>query len=154
MSRMSLLIPLLVLAACGAPATGGSARSSPTPSPDRDDPVSSGPGVPGRNGKGPGYEIVEPRPGMHEVGARPFERVVPGEDGRRLTVIFWSGVEPCHVLDRVEVQESAAKVTITLYEGSAPKARNTACIEIAVKKAVEVELDGPLAGRKVIDGAS
>jgi hypothetical protein len=152
--RTILLIPMLVLAACGSPAAEGSARSSPTPSPDRDEPVSSDPGVPGRNGSGPGYEIVEPRPGMHDVRARPFERVKPSEDGRRLTVIFWSGIEPCNVLDRVEVEETAGSVTITLYEGSAPAARNTACIEIAVKKAVEVELDEPLGGRKVVDGAA
>jgi hypothetical protein len=91
---------------------------------------------------------------MSDVRARPFERVKPGGESRSLTVIFWSGVEPCNVLDRVEVEESANSVTITLYEGSAPAAKNTACIEIAVKKAVEVELDKPLGGRKVIDGAA
>jgi hypothetical protein len=89
------------------------------------------------------------------AGVRPigFNRAQPLGDGSTLRVIFWSGVEPCSVLDHVEVQETARNVTITLYEGSDPEAGDVACIEIAMKKAVDVTLQAPLEKRAVIDGA-
>ena len=111
--------------------------------------------MPGQDDEGPGlsYELVQPKPGMQDDQEVPFARAKGKKDSTTLTVIFWSGVEPCNVLDRVEVEETPKDVTITLYEGSDPQTGDAACIEIAVKKAVEVELDEPLGDRKVIDGA-
>ncbi len=99
-----------------------------------------------------GPERVEPRPGMANVRPRSFEEAEP-LDERTLAVRFWSGVEPCYVLDRVEVEESDETVTITLYEGSDPAEPDAVCIEIALWKEVLVELDAPLDGREVVDGA-
>lgn len=96
---------------------------------------------------------VTPRPGMADVRPRRFEEVEP-LDERTLAVRFYSGVEPCYVLDRVEVVEAAESVTITLYEGSDPAEPDAVCIEIAVWKEVLVELGAPLAGREVVDGGA
>lgn len=140
----------LVLAACGQPGgglvPGGGGATSP------DEAVSATP-APGPEPTGPGYTLVEPRPGMAGVHPIGFERARPLGDGSTLRVIFWGGVEPCSVLDSVEVEETDERVTITLYEGYDPDAGDVACVEIALKKAVDVTLSRPLGGRTLIDGA-
>ncbi|MEU4533687.1 hypothetical protein AB0G15_02355 [Streptosporangium sp. NPDC023825] len=77
----------------------------------------------------------------------------PSKDGRSLRVTWWSGVEPCNVLDRVTVRETSKRVTVTLWEGPSSKAQNVACIEIAIQKVTTVKLKKPLGARKVVDGA-
>jgi hypothetical protein len=98
-------------------------------------------------------EFVEPRPGMVDVRPIPWTRVTTSDNGRVLTVRFWSGVEPCSVLDHVDVEYSEDSVTVTLYEGRNPDQQDVACIEIAMLKAVRIELEAPLGGRRVRDGA-
>lgn len=95
------------------------------------------------------------RPKGHTVGTHKvrWESAKPSKDGRRITVVWWSGVEPCHTLDRVKVRETSRRVTITLYEGQAAKARDVACIEIALKKSTTVKLKAPLGAREIVDGA-
>jgi hypothetical protein len=44
-------------------------------------------------------------------------------------------------------------VTITLFEGSDPKAANRYCIQIAVQRATDVTLRQRLANRTLVDGA-
>ncbi|MEU1720180.1 hypothetical protein [Nonomuraea sp. NPDC005692] len=73
--------------------------------------------------------------------------------GKQVRLTWWSGVEPCTVLDRVKVKETAKKVTITLYEGTSPKAKNVSCIMLALEKTTTVKLKHPLAKRKLVDGA-
>jgi hypothetical protein len=92
---------------------------------------------------------------MADVRAIGWDRVDVAGDDRTLTVHFWSGVEPCSVLDRVDVRYGDDAVTITLYEGHDPSAdgKDVACIEIAVAKSVTITLDEPLAGRDSVDGA-
>jgi hypothetical protein len=102
----------------------------------------------------PGPQIVEPTPGMANVRARPFDSATIGDDGRTVTIDFWSGVEPCTVLDHVAVDYGAHDVTITLFEGNDPYAGNGACIDIAVQKQVVIVLDEPLGGRALVDGAA
>jgi hypothetical protein len=82
-----------------------------------------------------------------------WEKAKPSRDGRKLKIIWWSGVEPCHVLDHVKVRETTKTVTVTLYEGQARGAGDVACIQIAIQKTTTVKLKAPLGKRKVIDGA-
>ena len=133
-----------LLGACGDPTTVAGAPGDP------DQPISSSPGQDGPPGGG-GPQTVTPRPGMADVHPVAWRRSTA--DGSSVTVRFYSGVEPCNVLDRVEVAETDASVTITLYEGSDPARPGAACIELAVLKAVTVELDRPLGDRRLIDGA-
>lgn len=134
---------------CAAPA-GGAADAS-----DCDDTVV---GSPGDDGKimdpGDGAQAVEPRPGMAGVRPHSFDHAVVADDGRTVTVFFWSGVEPCYVLDHVDVEYGANAVAITLFEGHDADAGDVACIEIALLKKVVVELDEPVGDREIVDGAA
>ena len=121
---------------------------------DPDTPVSSGPITGDEPPADGGPQLVEPRPGMAGVYARPFDSATVGDDDTTVTIDFVSGVEPCSVLDRVDVVYGGDAVTITLFEGYDPDAGDVACIEIGVFKRVVVQLDEPLAGRKIVDGAA
>ena len=96
---------------------------------------------------------VEPRPGMDDVRPVGWENARLTPSGRSLRVTYWSGVEPCNVLDRVDVRYTDEDVVVTLFEGYDPEARDVACIEIALKKVVVVALEEPLEGRRIVDGA-
>jgi len=103
---------------------------------------------------GQGAELVTPQPGMAGTHPVRWTGAEPLRDGAALRVTWISGVEPCSVLDRVELAETATEVRITLIEGSDPASPDTACIELGVTKVVEVPLAAPLAGRTLVDGAA
>ncbi|MDP8929628.1 MAG: hypothetical protein M3O70_13910 [Actinomycetota bacterium] len=145
----AVLTALTVLvAACGgmAPTASDQDPEQPT-SCSATDPCASPPTEPA------GPEIVTPRPGMADVHPVPFDSATPEGDGMVVRVVWWSGMEPCYVLDHVEVAETGTTVTITLYQGHDPAARDVACIELAVQKSTLVELDQPLRNREIVDGA-
>ena len=121
--------------------------------PDCNDTSIGDPGNPGDPGTGE-PQIVEPTPGMDHVGQTAFDTAMIGADDTTLTIVFWSGVEPCYVLDHVSVSYGADAVTVTLFQGSDPNADDVACIAIALQKQVSITLDEPLAGRAIVDGAA
>jgi hypothetical protein len=88
---------------------------------------------------------------MDNVHPIEWERVE--QRGRRLRVFFTSGVEPCSVLDHVQVDYRPREIVVTLFEGSDPKARDQACIAMAESKATDVKLTEAVRGRRVVDGA-
>jgi hypothetical protein len=98
--------------------------------------------------------VVAPTPGMADVYRRPFDDATVGADGVTVTIDFVSGIEPCYVLDHVDVVEGPDTVTITLYEGHDPAAGDVACIDIGVFKATVVTLAAPLGDRTIVDGAA
>ena len=91
---------------------------------------------------------------MDGVAPIPFDKVVVGPDGRTLTIFFWSGVEPCYVLDRVDVEENPARSRSRSSRDTIRSAVSAVCIDIALLKKVEVQLDAPAAGRRIVDGAA
>jgi hypothetical protein len=101
----------------------------------------------------PSASPVVPTPGMAGVRARGWDDADVSADGRRVTISFVSGIEPCAVLDHVDVDYGAGAVTVTLYEGHDPGAGDVACIDIGVFKSVVVDLNEPLGDRTVRDGA-
>jgi hypothetical protein len=150
-STIALSLLLLALAACGDPSTSPAAGGPTTTTLDPETPVSSTPGD--HPGGQPHPRVVEPRPGMADVHPIPWQRVSAAADDTTLKVHFTSGVEPCYVLDSVDVKYQAKKVIVTLQEGHEPQDEDTACIDLAEFKVTEVALDEPLDGRKVVDGA-
>jgi hypothetical protein len=97
-------------------------------------------------------QVVVPRPGMDNVRARPFDTASVGKDDRTVTIDFVSGIEPCYVLDHVNVRYGVKAVTITLFEGNDASAGDVACIDIGVFKRTVITLDEPLGDRSIVDG--
>lgn len=171
--RRLALVALLLLAACA----GSDGAATPPASDATDATPTEVAGTSGSTGSGeilcpepspgslpePGCEpppepdtaeLVTPRPGMAGTRPIPWTGAEPLGDGATLRVTWISGVEPCQVLDRVEVAETATEVRVTLIEGSDPASPDAVCIELGVPKAVEVPLAAPLADRTVVDGAA
>ena len=140
------LVTAFVLVACGADQPLADPQQPP------DAPVSAPPADPGGDDAGT-PQAVTPRPGMADVRPIAWERATVDDDDRTVSVVWWSGVEPCNVLDHVAVGYTETDVTITLFEGHDPAQPNAACIEIAQQKVTDIVLDEPLAGRDLIDGA-
>jgi hypothetical protein len=142
-ASVACVVSFLLLVGCGEPSTIGA--GSP------DDPVVSTPEPddPDRIGKGP--QRVVPRTGLVDVGPISWQRAKPTGDGRSIEVFWYSGVEECNGLDRVELAETSDEIEITLFEGRVPEAE--VCIEIAVKKVTTVALEEPIGDRAVTDGA-
>ena len=138
-------IPVVDPETCGEQVTGDGpdAAASDTPCPGDDRIAEPG-----------GAQRIEPRPGMADVRPRPFDTAVVSDDGHSVLVSFWSGVEPCYVLDHVDVRYGDHAIAITLFEGHDASAGDVACIEIAVLKEVVVRLDEPAGDRRIVDGAA
>jgi hypothetical protein len=101
----------------------------------------------------PSAQPAAPKPGMVDVRPQPFTSATVGDDDVTVTVTYWTGIEPCAVLDHVDVAYGPSAVAVTLFVGSDPTADNVACAEIAVLRSTTFTLDEPLAGRSIDDGA-
>ena len=168
---VALAIAVVVLIVAGVAAAGGG-DPAPPKTPVAESPVSNAPcGKDVGLGSGPDTAVsykpcpgddpidlvghaqtVVPTPGMDNVNPTSWIKAEPSADGTSVTVRFWSGVEPCYVLDHVDVAYGNDAVTITLYQGNDPTAGDVACIDIAMLKQVVVPLDKPLDGRRIVDG--
>jgi len=134
-----------------APAPGCGREHASDAGPDAT--VATVPCIPGPQRR-PQPLIVVPRSGMANIRPIAFTSTAVRSDDRTLDVRFWSGIEPCSVLDHVDVAYGADAVMITLFEGSDPSAGMVACPDIAMLKQATVQLDQALAGRRIIDGAA
>lgn len=154
---------LLLATACGEPGASGRDGSAPE-APGGEPPAGSSPEAPIGSTPSPcddgaacdppasRWRRVEPRPGMAGVHPIGFHRAHP--DGERAVLVrFYSGVEPCAVLDHVDVAYGRKAITVTLFEGHEPGSEADVCIEVAEAKEVRVPLDEPLGGRDIRDGA-
>jgi hypothetical protein len=150
------LFLVAALGACGSPSDpidAGGEPAATTTTLDPETPVSSTPGDDDGSQTKPHPRVVEPHPGQADLYPLRWQKIDVGEDDRTLAVHFTSGVEPCYVLDHVDVAYRTNEVEITLYEGHDPDDEDTACIEIAEFKVTKVHLEEPLGGRKLVDGA-
>ncbi|MEU6407933.1 hypothetical protein [Microbispora sp. NPDC046933] len=154
--RKLWVVALLFLAvACGGTSSTSASPEQPEGSPsgagaDHGSPAAASP--PGTAPAGTPSPVTPAGPTLNPRKV-PWESATPADDGRSLDVVWWSGVEPCSVLDRVEVTETAREVTVTLYEGQDRRSPDAVCIAIAILKTTKVHLKAPLDGRKVVDGA-
>lgn len=149
------LLATTLLVACGSPAeppAGAGSEPQDVPA-GSDSPVSVAP-MPGGSDQGLGGrpQRVRPRPGMTDVRPVGWEKARQTPDGRHLRILYWSGVEPCNVLDHVDVAYEPERIIVTLYEGSDPEQKDVACIELALQKVVKVRLAEPVDGRAIVDG--
>ncbi len=140
--RLSALAFALLAISCAGGARPGAGQADPE-SPVTSSPVSPGPVDPAQP------RLVEPRDGL--VDARPV--AVEGHevlDERTLLLRFYSGVEACYGLVRVDVTYGEGAVTVLVIGGRVPSA--DLCIELAELVSTRVTLEEPLGGRRVVDG--
>ena len=93
------------------------------------------------SGRDRGLVDVRPVPidSVEVLGPTTLELTVEGE------------VEPCFVIDRVDIVETADAVELTVHAGSEPGA---VCIQIVELHTVVAELAQPLGDRALIDGST
>jgi hypothetical protein len=149
-----LLLLVITIAVAGVAAGCGATAPSAPPSADRSAPVDAPPGDGGDGGVvtppnegggggigGPGGpEQVVPKPGQLLVHPVPVTSIEARVNGRHvvLNARWWSGVEPCAVLDSVGVARDGQTITITLFEGTSDA--DVVCIAIAVEKVTVIDL--------------
>ncbi len=96
---------------------------------------------------------VEPREGLVDVVATPWEAVAPVDEDQVVLEVAWTGGNPtCFGLDRVDVDEGEDAVTITVFTGQDPEV--DLCTMEAVYTSTRVELSEPLGPRSILDGAA
>lgn len=153
------LLPLLFLvAACGNAAAPSPSADPVTPSPDApvtappDDPGASDPGAGG--GDLGGVKDVVPKPGQLDVRDVSAETITaePGAGSISVTAVWWSGVEPCNVLDSIVVAAEDGGWAITLREGRGPE--DVACIAIAEQHRTSFEIPDVAPGTYTIRDAT
>lgn len=155
LAALAALATILALSGCGSgDTTDDDSLDTGASTTDPDEPISGLPGEPpGELGE---PELVEPQPGAVDPTPIPFESAEPERDDEAsLRVRYTTGVPPCTVLDRVEVDETDGSVTLTVYVGADPDMSPAqVCIELAREYETIVELGEPLGDREVVDGAT
>ena len=117
----------------------GSSETPPTPEPTPSVPPSDGPDESGE------------APPQFGLALQSYAVVSP----TMLRVTYAIGVPECYGrLDSTEVVETVQSVTITLTSDPMFKPKDVACPDIALMQTTTVDLDAPLAGRAVLDGAT
>ena len=149
---VGLLTLALVLGACSA---GGAASTNPTQAPT-DAPVtappSDGASAEPSADPGTGAKPVVPKPGQLDVHQVPADSLTARVDGNTVVVnpVWTSGVEPCTILDHVEVTKGDGTITIALFEGRGPE--DVVCIAIAEEHTTEIEIPDVAAGTwRIVD---
>lgn len=141
-----------VLVACGSERGVDPAAPQPqTTAPDEPVPDSPG-GLPPGGGEDQGPQRVEQRGGLVDPRPLAWERAKVVRGGKAVDLVFWDGVEDCYGVARVEVEYRPRLIEVSLFGGRDPDAE--VCIELALKKVIRVELEEPLAGRRIVDGSS
>ena len=133
--RNLLILAVLVIAACGD-AVGPSTTVPPVTTAPLADEIVGDDGTVWRVITATGTAL-NPQP-LTEA------EVISIEDDIVALGIFM-GVEPCSVIDRVEIEETADAVDIVIFSGTGDPAAT--CIAIAEARAVVVALDAPLGDR-------
>jgi hypothetical protein len=143
---IGLLSTALVLAACSSAAAPSVPAPSAAPSENPTQPPPDAPvTAPPTDGMGqipldPGGKFVLPKPGQLDVHPVQADSLAARVDGSTIvvTVTWTSGVEPCTVLDSIEVRKGQARFTVTLREGHGPE--EVVCIAIAEQHKTEFEI--------------
>ncbi|HEU0236503.1 MAG TPA: hypothetical protein VFR14_08695 [Candidatus Limnocylindrales bacterium] len=96
-----------------------------------------GGGLPGDPGQ---PQLVVPQSGQLMVHPVAIAELLARVEGRSVTLNarWWSGVEPCSVLDSVTIDRDGSTITIGLHEGTSDL--DAVCIAIAVEKVTVIDL--------------
>lgn len=149
---LAVLAVSVLIAACSGAAAPTAPGPTPSPSPTpgasgggsdpgagSGEPIGGAPGDPGVVDPGQPRFVV-PQPGQQNVHPVAIEQMDARVDGRHavLNARWWSGIEPCTVLDSVAWKRDGKTITISVREGSGQG--DLICIDIAVYKATVIDL--------------
>jgi hypothetical protein len=147
--RLAVILGLAVLTVSMGCADAG----PPDPEPDAIDHVDDSPDV--------AEATVTPRPGMLDVEPVRIWFEYGRVDEHTMLLTFPSQGPPCEVLDRIEVDETDTRLTITLYQGRDPESDpNEACdgrldrvfdVEVPLSRPFELEVDVLINGGSLTD---
>lgn len=154
---LCLLSLSLLLVACSAAA--GPSASAPPASPSPDAPVTAPPSDPADPSLDPGQigdgaKVVIPKPGQLDVHDVKADSLTARVDGSTIVVTasWFSGVEPCNILDSVIVAKGQGSFAITLREGRGPQ--DVVCIAIAELHKTDIAIPDVAPGTyQITDGA-
>jgi hypothetical protein len=146
-----LAVSLLIAACAGAAAPSAPASEGPPsetpggsgggsdPGTESGEPIGGAPGDPGLPDPGQ-PQFVVPKPGQQNVHPVKVQEVEARVEGRHavLNARWWSGVEPCNVLDSVAWKRDGKTITISVREGSGDG--DVMCVDLAVYKAAAIDL--------------
>jgi hypothetical protein len=139
--------------ASGAGSEPGNIGSLPpdTPVGGGADPGAGGGGQPPAAGQ---PQVVRPQPGTIDPREVGIGTLLAQVESRQVLVNarWWSGVEPCYVLDRVAVSRAGNTFTVALFEGAGQA--DAMCIEIAVEKVTAIDLGELEPGTYTIEASS
>ena len=157
------LIGCSALAAAATPTTSlPSASTAPHAAgtgapPTASDPGTSAPGAPGSgvitsppggpDSHGPlddGATLVKPDPKIVDLHPQGWDHVAVSPNGKTLTVYFWSGVQSCYGLGKVNVSTVNGVLSIRLFTGVQPDMVGKPCVEMAQLYKTIVHLPQPL----------
>lgn len=129
--------------------SGGGVTGSPGSGPG-----STEPGFPGSADPGTG---TQPDDSVHAMPTNPLAVRVDNYyryDGQHVVLSYTIGVPECYGdIATPKVQEGSRSVTVTLTRVPPKVDGDVACIEIALLKTVDIELQQPLGDRVLRDGA-
>jgi hypothetical protein len=138
-------IALLLTACSSAAAPSPPPSASPSLPPDAPASASPSDGTGGGASADPNFGVgakpIVPKPGqaidIHPVAA---DQLAARVEGNKIVVkaLWFSGVEPCTILDSIVVNRGEGRYTITLQEGSSPQ--EIACIAIAEQHVTEFDI--------------
>jgi len=104
------IVILTVLSVCGAADGDSSAVPAPEEQPSELE----------QSDSEPPDAMVTPRSGMLDVEPVRVWYEYGSWDGDRTYITFPSQGAPCEVLDRIEIDETESRITVTLYQGRDP----------------------------------
>lgn len=147
--RLAVVLGLAVLTV----SAGCAGTSAPDPEPDAVDHIDDSPNV--------AEATVTPRPGMLDVEPVRIWFEYGRVDDHTMLLTFASQGPPCEVLDRIEVDETDTRLTITLYQGRDPEADpSEPCdgrpdrvfdVEVPLSRPFELEVDVLINGGSLTD---
>jgi hypothetical protein len=152
-ARAAIVLACLVfgLAACGrgdtlSTGTDGSSTEPYNPDTPVSTAVDESPGsrppadAPPSGAPDGGATPVEPDATAQNPVQVAVQEVTVTVDGRRVTarILWWAGVAPCHVLQRVERSTEGHTIFVSVWMGTTDP--TAACVEIAQQYVTEVDL--------------
>jgi hypothetical protein len=153
-SLVAALLLALLVAGCAASGAASPAPTAVSTDPPAVESPSDGGTEPSVDPGVVGAKPVVPQPGQLDVHQVPIDSLAARVDGSTVVVrpVWTSGVEPCTILDHVEVVKGDGTMSIALFEGRGPG--DAVCIAIAEQHTTVVEIPDVPAGTWTIVDAT